>query len=151
MNANATSSHRRRSRIQAVIIFFLACVGVGQAGVAARQNELQGTWIGQRSQVGDSIREFKPGEVKMVFTAAKLLATGIVTPSEATLEYSVDATKSPKHLDYVDPTGKKVSCIYAVSGDTLTLAVPRRSAERPTSLEADSKRDAVIMTLKRQR
>jgi uncharacterized protein (TIGR03067 family) len=146
MDFNGSS---RSARIQAAVVLCLVCAGLQQPGVAT-QEELQGIWIGVRSQVGESIREFKPGEVKMVFTATNLLATGIVTPSEATLEYSVDATKSPKQLDYVDSAGRRMACIYEVHGDTLTLAVPRRS-ERPASLKADSKRDAVIMTLKRQR
>lgn len=123
-----------------------------QVGTDAKATELEGTWLGQTSAVGDAVRTFKPGEVRMTFRGTRLLAVGIVAPVERELWFSIDTTASPKHLDYWEKPESRTQCLYEVKGDSLIISVPRSLSGRASSLDPKQAGPrAIIMTLTRQK
>ncbi|MGH7616466.1 MAG: TIGR03067 domain-containing protein, partial [Gemmatimonadaceae bacterium] len=54
--------------------------------------------------------------------------------------FTLDATHSPKHIDYVNRsgtnTGKKQAGIYDISGDTLRICMAPPGDARPTAFES---------------
>ena len=139
---------KRPAVVAAVVLFMLGATAYGRQQL--EKTELQGTWIGVQSQVAKSIRTFKPGEMSLVFDAAKLTATGLLGPSATVVEFRVDSTKMPKEFDYTRKPGDVAKCIYELSGDTLTIALTRATNERPKTIDPNS--DAqIVLTLKRQK
>ena len=112
-------------------------------------DELQGRWEGVRSAVRDTVREFKPGEVGMTFGDGKLLATGILSPTEVQLSFRINDHVTPKQLDYWLKSDLVTPAIYEVKGRVLTIVVPRTGRIRPTSFLADST-STIVLTFQKQ-
>ena len=139
-------------KVTRLVVVALASLVMSSA-VAARQQsdktELQGTWIGVQSQVGKSIRTFKPGEMSLVFDGAKLNATGLLGPAATVVEFRVDPTKKPKEFDYTRAPGDVAKCIYELDADSLTIALTRATNDRPKTIDPTSDTQ-IVLTLKRQ-
>ena len=120
-----------------------------QAPVTAR--ELAGVWDGQYSvSKGKPPFQLGPGRVSMSFVGTKLLATGVVSPEERELSFTVNANTNPKQLDYwVSPT-QKFQSVYEVIGDTLKIALMGANEPRPKTLESTATNGVVLLVLKKR-
>jgi uncharacterized protein (TIGR03067 family) len=141
-------SWRDLGRFLALVVCVSSCLTLRAVGQS--KTDLEGSWIGEHSLLGDAKRVFKPGEMTMKFAGTRLLAVGFTTPTETEVAFTIDPNQSPKHFDYVK-AGSTVKCIYEVRGDVLTIAVPRGTLARPTSFTPDEKKSAIILVLKRQK
>jgi len=142
-------NRRRTLRVALALCGFSVVFSVAVLGQQAPA-DLQGTWEGQQSSSrGRNVREFKPGEVRMVFAGDKLQGRGIVAVEERALGFSVNVKATPKQIDYWDAEKpeKKFTAIYKIEGDTLILAVPVTDV-RPTDFSGEGR--VVLLTLRRK-
>jgi uncharacterized protein (TIGR03067 family) len=137
---------RKKSIILGVLLVVVGSVSIGFA-FQLPKTELEGSWEGQKAVVGANEWILKPGEVTMTFTGNQLLARGITTAEEQSLAFKINPTTSPKQLDYT-ANGRTRECLYAMNGNTLTLAVPRLGI-RPDAISADM--SMTIFTLSRKK
>lgn len=101
---------------------------------------------------GDGAREFLGLAVK----------SGLISPEAATIAekggegiYHLDASKSPKTIDFATLGGARKTAIgiYTLDGDTLKMCLsidPVKVAERPKEFTTKAGDMRVIVTLKRQ-
>lgn len=141
-------SWKELARLIALAVCLSSCVTLHAVGQS--KTDLEGSWLGEHSLLGEAKRVFKPGEITMKFAGTRLLAVGFTTPTESEVAFTIDSNQSPKHFDYVK-AGNTVKCIYEVRGDVLTIAVPRGTLARPTSFTPDEKKNAIILVLRRQK
>ncbi|MEZ5316391.1 MAG: hypothetical protein R2752_03215 [Vicinamibacterales bacterium] len=142
--------HRHCLAVVLSLCLAAASPSTPRATSPAQATELDGTWVGQYSEAEGQRRDFKPGEVRMVFQGNQARATGIVSPDEATLGVEVNPRTTPRQLDYwISPDGSKTLCVYEVAGDTLRIGVPR-SGGRPTAISSAKGSRTVVLVLKRQ-
>jgi len=133
-----------------VLVCLIASVDIS-AGWQSNRTELEGVWNGVKSSVGDAVRMFKPGEVKLVFEGGKLVATGLVgRGATATVEFRIDSSHEPKEFDFTRKPGDVAECIYELNGDELKIAVPRSTSKRPSQFDHTS-RELIILILHRQK
>jgi uncharacterized protein (TIGR03067 family) len=137
---------QQKSIVVGALLIIIGSTSISLA-VQTTKTELEGSWEGQKAVVGTKERILKPGEVTMTFTGNKLLARGIVTADEQPLAFKINATASPKQLDYT-ADGRTRQCLYAIDGDKLTLAVPRLGI-RPKAISPDE--SMTIMIFKRKK
>jgi uncharacterized protein (TIGR03067 family) len=129
--------------------------------VNKEKEKLQGTWVVESAQVdGKTIDDLKG--VKMVFSGDKV--TWRMDGMDREVTYSIDPTKSPKHIDFtfegkcVKTVGKD---IYRLEGDTLKVCsqsgsetykagvlIEEKVAERPEKLDS---KDGTLIILKREK
>jgi uncharacterized protein (TIGR03067 family) len=128
----------------------LLCAGM-QLVAQQTDAELDGRWDGVSSATGGKTREFKAGEVYMLFAGTRLVGKGIVAVGEKHISFTVDPTKRPKQLTYWAPAepDSKHDCIYEIKDDTLTIAVPVVGG-RPTSFVEEG-HTKVLLVLKRRK
>jgi uncharacterized protein (TIGR03067 family) len=130
--------------------------------VKKEKEKLQGTWVVESAEVdGNTIDDLKG--VKMVFAGDKV--TWRMDGIDREVTYSIDPTKSPKHIDFtfegkcVKTVGKDV---YQLEGDTLKVCnravsatfdkdgklIEEKVAERPEKLDS---KDGILLILKRHK
>jgi uncharacterized protein (TIGR03067 family) len=61
--------------------------------------------------------------------------------------FMVDASRTPRKLDLIDPKGGAMMTIYAINGDTLKIAY-ESGGKRPTGFDS---RQNMVLTLERQK
>jgi uncharacterized protein (TIGR03067 family) len=134
----------------AVVALAVSIVMLGSPAEAQQApKELQGTWEGLHSTGRGKVREFKPGETRLVFAGDKLSGKGIVALEERQMGFAINLNANPKQIDYWDPEApnRKFSAIYKVEGDTLTLAIDPSNV-RPTTFSPEA--TTVLLVLKRR-
>jgi uncharacterized protein (TIGR03067 family) len=143
-------------KLLSVVVFgvLLACV-TGAGPVAADDKaSLQGVWIAESMEVDGKPA---PAEVikrmRFTFKGDKLLVKGNFNDDrEEQCSYEIDATKSPKHLDFTPPKEKKpILGIYEVKGDELKLCLRHGSSSdgRPTEFSTKPDSNLILMVFKR--
>jgi len=115
------------------------------------RTELEGTWDGVQSTLAKKVRAYRSGELTMKFEGSKLTTIGLlsVLGEEKDTPFVIRPDRKPKEFDYQQGGGVTKECIYEMRGDRLILAIPRRSAGRPTSF--DSSTDSVTVVELRRR
>jgi uncharacterized protein (TIGR03067 family) len=104
-----------------------------------------------------------PGEITKTMGAV-FTATTVTTKSRGKDDtpgrYTLDPSKSPKHIDFTDPSEKGkdavVPAIYSLEGDTLKVCSPgeykkggRAPRKRPTKFDASEGTGQMLMVFKR--
>lgn len=115
------------------------------AGIAAAPDDnaaLQGVW-NAKSMESDG-RPEPAGSVKQMrftFKGDKLLIRGnFQNDREEECSYKIDASKSPKHLDFTPPTEKKpILAIYEIKGDELKMCIRHGNSSGGRPKEFSSK------------
>lgn len=141
--------------------FVTVCLTMPSLAVAKAADNgdksLQGVWIAESMEIDGKPAPKKAVEqMRFNFKGKKLLVRGNHGDDrEEECDYRVDATKSPKHLDFTPPKEKNpVLGIYEVNGDELKICLRHASSSdgRPTKFatKADSKLVLVLLTKQAQ-
>lgn len=114
---------------------------------------LEGDWQPvSATRKGKAVSPEKLQELRLKVVKAEALL-GDVNSNRKRMQFKLDETKNPKHIDLVVTNGEKLLGIYELKGDTLRLALAlgMNSAARPTSFEPgkDGKDDFVVVVYKR--
>jgi len=122
--------------------------------VPSDQDQIVGTWEIVSSHEGGKDVSETYRAMKVVFTRDRLkLMPKDQTEDGLNLEYKLDPTKKPKHINTtheLDP-GKPISQlgIYELDGDKLKLCLEAADRGRPDKFETKAKGSAHLMILKR--
>jgi uncharacterized protein (TIGR03067 family) len=114
---------------------------------------MQGDWAadamtrdGQKFPDEDAQAYFRTikGDTYTVFRFSKVAGQGTM---------KLDATKSPKTIDFTPAGGKikPIAGIYSLEGDTLTLCYSSPGAPRPTKLASEADSGLTLSVWKRER
>jgi uncharacterized protein (TIGR03067 family) len=114
---------------------------------------MQGDWAaeamvrdGQRLPDEDVQAYFRTvkGDTYSVFRFTKAAGKGTM---------KVDATKTPKAIDFTPDGGKTppIAAIYALDGDTLTICLAQPGKPRPTKLAAEADSGNTLWVWKREK
>lgn len=139
---------------------FVVLAAVGGAVLAddkadAEAKKLEGTWDLKSIEVkGKKIDapEGKGGSI--VFAKDMKVVMKDPGQPDKPAKYTIDASKSPKHLDLIElkdgKEGDRIQVIYDVDGDKLKLGFPAdgSKSKRPSEFKGDK---VAIMHLKRQK
>jgi uncharacterized protein (TIGR03067 family) len=120
-----------------LVVAMVAFVAVSGCSDASTQDieSLQGTWVDQ-SDPDNSLLVVQGTAFTEHARGRKVKAT-----------FKLNASRSPKEIDYTTEAGEVVRGIYELNGDTWTLCLQESSrAERPTRLSPEGR----FIVLKRQ-
>jgi uncharacterized protein (TIGR03067 family) len=115
---------------------------------------LQGVWIAESMEAdGKPAPAEALKRMRFTFKGDKLLVRGnFADDREEECSYGIDATKSPKHLDFTPPKEKEpILGIYEIKGDDLKLCLRHggSSAGRPTEFSAKPDSELILFVFKR--
>jgi uncharacterized protein (TIGR03067 family) len=117
--------------------------------------DIVGEWVVESVQSSGRMRPPRKDEMRYTFAADGKLT---VTRGERKFGgddrgYSFDPDKSPATIDLIgDTTDQEPSVsrgIYKIEGDKMTLIIPRRRGDRPTTFEVSRDSPGTIYILKR--
>ena len=119
-----------------------------------QKQALQGTWIAQSIETsGNQVPPEDSKRLRFTFKGDHLLISGNTSfNKEEDCTYKVDATKSPKQLEFTPPKEEKpVLGIYEVSGDDLKICFRHASSAdgRPTEFRTVKDSNLVLVVFKR--
>jgi uncharacterized protein (TIGR03067 family) len=139
--------------ISASLLTFITGIGP----VAAADNDsLQGVWVAQSMESDGNAAPKKAVErMRFTFKEDKLLVKGNFDDDrEESCGYKIDATKSPKHLDFTPPKEEKpILAIYEINSDQLKLCLRHggSSGGRPSDFSTKRNSGLVLIVFKRQK
>jgi uncharacterized protein (TIGR03067 family) len=143
-------------KLLSLVVFVFLLAFVTGAGPAAPDDKasLQGVWIAKSMEAdGKPAPAEEVKRMRFTFKGDKLLVRGnFDNDREEECSYEIDATKSPKHLDFTPPKEEKpILGIYAVKGDELKLCLRHgnSSGGRPTEFSTKPESDLILMVFKR--
>jgi uncharacterized protein (TIGR03067 family) len=128
--------------------------------VKKEKEKLVGTWKLVSLEIdGEKFTEEVTKTMRAVITATTM-KTEFRSKDETADRYTLDPSKSPKHIDFPDPSEKgkdaTVPGIYSLEGDTLKLCLPgdskkggRAPWKRPTKFDANDGTGQMLMVFKR--
>ena len=124
------------------------------ADTAIPQQALQGAWVAQSIEThGEQAPPESAKKLRFTFKGDRLLIAGNTSPDkEEDCPYKVDATQSPKHLEFTPPKEEKpVVGIYELSGDTLKICFRHASSTggRPTEFRTTPESQFVLVLFKK--
>jgi uncharacterized protein (TIGR03067 family) len=111
---------------------------------------LQGIWIAQSMEAdGKSAPSDTVKNMRFTFKGDKLLVRGnFDNEREEECSYEIDATKSPKHLDFTPPKEKKpLLAIYELKDDELKICIRHASSSEGRPDKFDTKPDSKLILL----
>lgn len=126
---------------------------------AKEMKKLEGSWKVTATKVGGKSLPEKVFEGdRMVIKGNRLtMVSGEKKKGSLDFTFTIDPAKKPKHIDLTDAVMKKtVPCIYALTGDELTICIPLvekakgEAPKRPQSLDAKDK-PQICFTAKREK
>jgi len=125
-----------------------------QAPAATPEQALQGAWVAQSIEThGQKAPEEAAKKLRFTFKGDRLLIAGNTAPDkEEDCPYKIDATQSPKHLEFTPPREEKpVLGIYELNGDTLKICFRHAvsTGERPTEFRTTPETQFVLVLFKK--
>jgi len=134
----------------AFLLPFLA--GAGSAGTDDKAS-LQGVWTAKSMEVdGKPAPAEAVKQMRFTFKGDKLLVRGNhKDDSEQECSYEIDATKSPKHLDFTQEDKQHVRGIYDINGDELKVCLRHASSSdgRPADFSTKPRSKLILLVFKR--
>ena len=131
------------------LIVTLSIGSVAWAGDGAP--DVEGTWVVQSAVMRGQPSEEPVGD-KMVFAGDKL--TVFVKGQERpAVRFSIDASKTPQHIDLVHEMGGEslvIKGLIEVKGDKARLCMGLPGSPRPASFESPSDSTHMVLSLERQ-
>jgi len=99
------------------------------------QEKIQGSWkVVAGAENGEPLPEKLSGLLKMTFAGNKLLISGLGKTEEGS--FTLDPSKSPKHIDLTGPKGEKNAGIYELTDKQLKLSIAKLDKDkRPATFD----------------
>ena len=152
----------RLSRLATVLVSFYLAMQTSSSVTRAddepdksAKTPLEGVWIAQSLE-----SEGRPAPDKVVkitrftFKGDKLLVRGNTGDGgEDKCSFTIDASKSPKHLTIMPPKeDKPVLCIYEIEKDQLKICIRHANSDagRPTAFATKAESQLILAVFKRQ-
>ncbi len=142
-----------------LIAVTMCCLSIslptGLAADAKPASPLLGVWQAESLQFdGNAAPDEAAKKMRFTFKEDKLLIRGNFEDArEDVCDYKVDATTTPKQLDFTPPDKKKpVLGIYEVQGDTLKICLRHQESQagRPTEFVSKPESQTILIVLKKQ-
>jgi uncharacterized protein (TIGR03067 family) len=117
-----------------------------------KEASVLGEWVPEKMVAGGKEMPAPKEKITFGFEAdGKLIVTEDKEKPDVG-SYKIDAKANPPRIDLSPPEGSNEPCLYGIyklDGDTLTMAVSEKEADRPTKLESPEGSKVVLLVLKR--
>jgi uncharacterized protein (TIGR03067 family) len=123
------------------------------ADVKSDQEQLRGAW----KIVAATINGANTGPDVDGAVGTEVVFQGNKVTIKAEMDYKLDPTKTPKHIDLVPPYGpakersQPIYGIYELNGDDLKLCAGAPGVGRPTTFASEKDGRTMLLTLKREK
>jgi len=148
---NFMKSVRSIAAIVGVLLMATAAIDGASLRQQATKTELEGTWDGEMSIGGGRTRTFAAGEMWVTFRGNTVTGKKFLSPEGVEAKFEVDSKASPKHFDYIQPSGNPIHGIYEIQGDSLTIAISLEATRPAGFKESDQSFRVSILKLKRRK
>jgi uncharacterized protein (TIGR03067 family) len=134
-----------------VVVSLLLAADEPDDAVKKEQEKLRGTWTPTAQEAKGERQEMdKLKKHTWTFEDDKITINDDTRSREHS--FKLDPAKTPKTIDIADKKGDPIGLgIYKLDGDTLTIAITKPNADRPTEFTTKKDSSHVVVVLKREK